>query len=148
MTHTCPAPAPAAAGVEDGDWGGVVEVAGAGDVAAGAALVPQVCTPPWPRQAPLRVVPLKAVPSLQVAVTGACAKVGAVRPKRTIREIANNGFMISYPCDRRGRVLRCVDGSSGSPDDRVVDHEHDDCADNCDQQAVEVKSSDTAGAND
>jgi hypothetical protein len=101
LTHTCPAPPPAAAFVEDGDGGGVVVAVGAGDGEAGAALVPQVCTPPWPRQAPLRVVPLKAVPSLQVAVTGAWAKIGAARPKETNREIANSRFIISCPYDSR-----------------------------------------------
>src|ERR1700722_8380715 len=37
---------------------------------AGAVASVNACTPPWPRQAPLRFVPLKLVPSLQVAVTG------------------------------------------------------------------------------
>ena len=48
---------------------GVASWAGAfiGMVVASAA--PHDCTPPWPRQAPARLAPLKGVPSLQVAVT-------------------------------------------------------------------------------
>jgi hypothetical protein len=36
---------------------------------AGLVASPHDCTLPWPRQAPERLVPVKAVPSLQVAVT-------------------------------------------------------------------------------
>jgi hypothetical protein len=65
-----------------------VDGVGAGVVAAGA--VPQLCTPPWPRQAPLRVVPLKDEPSLHVAVTGAgvWANVASATPEQAIRKAA------------------------------------------------------------
>ena len=78
FTHTCPAPPPAAAVVAAG--GCVADPAdgvGAGAMAAGAVPpVSQLCTPPWPRQAPLRVLPLNEDPSLHGAVTVAWAKTG------------------------------------------------------------------------
>jgi len=85
LTQTWPGPAPAAAAEEPGDG---VDGAGAGVVAAGA--VPQLCTPPCPRQAPLRVVPLKDEPSLHVAVTdaGVWANVASAKPEQAIREAA------------------------------------------------------------
>ena len=51
---------------------GVAGAAGAGaaaGAAAGVAAAAFLSTPPWPRQAPFKVAPLKAVPSLHVALT-------------------------------------------------------------------------------
>lgn len=42
-------------------------VAGGGEVIDGEAADPNACTPPWPRQAPVRRAPDHVVPSLQDA---------------------------------------------------------------------------------
>jgi hypothetical protein len=74
-------PAPAGPGVAR--W--LVVGAGCDGALAGLVASPHDCTPPWPRQAPARFVPVKAVPSLQVAVTVAvpcaCAPpMGSISP--------------------------------------------------------------------
>jgi hypothetical protein len=76
--------------------------------------VPQLCTPPWPRQAPLRVVPLKDEPSLHVAVTdaGVWANVASAKPEQAIREAAISRLFM-------GGISHFLSG--GSTDDCVVD---------------------------
>ena len=120
------------------------DTAGAGVVAAGAALpVSQLCTPPWPPQAPLRVVPLKEVPSLQVAVTvaGAWASAGESEAHQRDREqkiphethlslrstsIPLIHLIVTTPI----KYPAC---SGGSADNGVVNHQHDDRADDGDK---------------
>jgi hypothetical protein len=75
----------------------VVVVAAGGAFAAGAVAAapveagPNAFTPPWPLQAPVRVAPLKDVPSLHVAVTGAAfwAKAG-IASKTTVADESRN----------------------------------------------------------
>ena len=69
----------------------VVVVAAAGGVAAAE---PQVCTPPWPLHAPLREVPLKLVPSFQVAVTDVWASAEIERLAPSAR-VSRSAFMSS-----------------------------------------------------
>lgn len=86
-----------------------------GGVALGVALAGAVAsvnafTPPWPRHAPLRLVPLKLVPSLQVAVTGlwVCATTAALSPAPKAR-VKRKIFTLSTS-NRAPIVRRFVSG--------------------------------------
>jgi hypothetical protein len=101
FTQTLSGPPP---GAVAGAAGAVVVVL-AGGAAGGAVVVaeaPHVCTPPWPLQAPLRDVPLKLVPSLQVAVTGVWAVADTAKP--TVKARARHSDFISLV----SKPMNCV----------------------------------------
>jgi len=79
-------------------------VVGEGVALAGADASVNSCTPPWPRHAPLRFLPLKLVPSLQVAVTGlwVCAMTDAQSPvpKARVKRKAFTLFNLQLRADR------------------------------------------------
>jgi hypothetical protein len=82
LTQTWPGPPLGLGAVR---W--LVEAVGEGGGATGLIAVeaaPHDCTPPCPLQAPERFVPVKAVPSLQVAVTVfvSCARIAPTGSKR------------------------------------------------------------------
>ena len=89
----------------------LADAAGASDGAVPAAAVAFLSTPPWPLQAPFKVAPLKGVPSLQTALTGAAAGAAAVCAKAEIEKLeirANESkifFMTNSP--RHGHTCVC-----------------------------------------
>ena len=89
FTHTWPAAPAGGFAAADGWFDAESLVAGVGgtlaapDAVGEGVVVVNASTPPWPLQAPLRFVPLKFVPSLHVAVTGADAELWALGAAET-----------------------------------------------------------------